>query len=188
MPTLFDPQQFGSLPLWGQVLIAARMVRRGLLGMLPEATNDFRDRVMSLCGLIERCAMSGAITKDEMATLLAGRELRAVAPARVSAVAQAMWWAIDACRAAEAAQDFLADHTVTSSALHAIACLGEDQRVSRLQLTILVAADVDLIRFACDEVSIGRYDALTSSVLLRLAPVHGLTLVEVPKRAEQEAR
>ncbi|MCC6229427.1 MAG: hypothetical protein IT432_09390 [Phycisphaerales bacterium] len=192
MPAIFELNEFGTLPLWGQALVAARMVRRGVLAVLPDAPPNFRDRALEACATIERCAVGGSLQRDDEQMLIGAMNLRAQAEARVAAVAQALWWAIDSCRAAQGAQDFPVDATVTNSALRAIGELGEDPRVSRLQLTVLVAADFDLIRFACSEVTIGRYDALTSHVLSRLAPVHPLTLVETPmhgmRHAEREAR
>lgn len=192
MPAIFELNEFESLPLWGQVLIAARMVRRGVLAVLPDATSDFRDRALAACATIERCAVKGELPGDDERALADAMPLRERAETRVAAVAGALWWAIDACRAARGAQDFPVDSTVTNSSLRAIGELGEDPRVSRLQLTVLVASDFDLVRFACSEIAVGRYDALTAHVLARLAPVHPLTLVETPMRgthhAEREAR
>lgn len=192
MPAIFELNEFGTLPVWGQALIAARMVRRGVLAVLPDASPDFRDQALAACSTIERSAVKGTLPDADERALKNTMNLRERADARVAAVARALWWAIDACRAAQGALDFPVDSTVTNSSLRAIGELGEDPRVSRLQLTVLVAADFDLVRFACSEISVGRYDGLTAHVLSRLAPVHPLTLVETPMRdvhhAEREAR
>ena len=192
MPAIFELNEFGTLPLWGQALIAARMVRRGVLAVLPDASPDFRDKALVACATIERAAVKGELSEADERSLKDAMSLSERAEARVSAVAGALWWAIDSCRAARGAHDFAVDSSVTNSSLRAIGELGEDVRVSRLQLTVLVASDFDLVRFACSEISVGRYDALTPHVLARLAPVHPLTLVETPMRgthhAEREAR
>ncbi len=187
MPAIFELNEFATLPLWGQALIAARMVRRGVLAVLPDATPDFRDLALAACATIERSAVKGTLSDDEQRSLRNAMNVRESAEARVAAVACALWWAIDACRAAQGAQDSPVDSTVTSSSLRAIGELGEDPRISRLQLTVLVASDFDLVRFACSEISAGRYDALTPHVLARLAPVHPLTLVETPMRGTHHA-
>lgn len=192
MPAIFELNEFGTLPLWGQALIAARMVRRGVLAVLPDASFEFRDQALAACATIERSTVKGALLDADERALKNAMNLREQADDRVMAVARALWWAIDACRAAQGARDFPVDSTVTGSSLRAIGELGEDPRVSRLQLTVLVAADFDLVRFACSEISVERYEGLTSHVLSRLAPVHPLTLVETPMRgphhAEREAR
>ncbi|NUQ52665.1 MAG: hypothetical protein HUU19_08200 [Phycisphaerales bacterium] len=192
MPAIFELNQFGTLPLWGQALIAARMVRRGVLAALPDATPEFRDRALAACATIERASAEGELNDADERALKDAMNLRDRADSRVASVASALWWAIDSCRAARGAQDFPVDASVSNSALRAVGELGEDARVSRAQLTVLLAADFDLVRFACSEISVGRYDALTAHVLERLAPVHPLTLVETPMRgthhAEREAR
>lgn len=62
-----------------------------------------------------------------------------------------------------------------------------DPRVNALQLRILLAGDIDQLRFACSEVGVGIYDALPEHVFLRLAPVHALSLAE-PRSEEPSWR
>jgi hypothetical protein len=105
------------------------------------------------------------------------------------AVREALSWAIDAARAAQAANDFPIDGTVTRSAQTAVASLAADKRFSAMQLAILMASDLDLVRFATSEVRVGKYDGLTKNVLMRLTPLHPLTLADRPNRSpEDEAR
>ena len=63
MPAIFELNEFGTLPLWGQALIAARMVRRGVLAVLPDASPDFRDRALVACATIERAAASNTVVR-----------------------------------------------------------------------------------------------------------------------------
>lgn len=192
MPAIFELNEFGTLPVWGQVLISARMVRRGLLAVLPDATTEFREQSLAACAVMERAAVRGSLGDTDERALADATKLRDGARGRVSAVAQSLWWAIDACRAAARARDVQSDQAVTSSSLRSIGELGEDDRVLRLQLAVLVASDFDLVRAATSESSIGRHDGLTAHVMARLAPVHPLTLVETPvlsaRRPQRGAR
>jgi len=189
MAAIFELDQFDKLPLWGQVLLATRMVRRGTLAMLPDEADPMRQRIVAACDAIDKCAEHGdGVTRvrsvlDKAAALRDGRTTRLT-----QAIAQSVWWTIDAARAAEAANDFPIDSTVTHSALSAIRALAEDRRITPLQLSILMAADLDQIRFACGEARIGTYQGLTAHVFGRLAPVHALTLTEPTRSPEENAR
>jgi hypothetical protein len=187
MSARFDPDKFDNLPLFAQVLIAVRMVRRAALA-LSGTLDSLQNTILEACGAIEQCAFAGD-GLDRAAALLdrAGR-LRDGAPGTARFVCESVWWAIDAARAAQAANDFPVDATVTSSARKALGSLAEDPRVSRLQLAILVASDVDQVCFACGEARIGRYDGLTSYVRERLAPVSALTLTDPLPSPEDLAR
>ena len=186
MPAIFELDQYGTLPLWAQVLIAARMVRRGTLAMLAEGSA--RQTILDACDAMERCARQGEGTRREQKPLDAAKALREHPPREAPAIAESVWWAIDATRAAEAAQDFPIDATVTNSALNAIRSLSLDRRVLPLQLSILVAGDLDLVRFSCGEARIGRYDGLTNYVFERLTPTHAIDLGEPRRSPEEDAR
>jgi hypothetical protein len=190
MPVDFDKDRFAALPLWGQVLLASRMVRRGALAMFDgDAFIAMRDVVTGACDAIERCAVAGGDTGAVMPVFKRAMALRdSRVPSAVEACAQSIWWAIDAARCAEAAMDFPVDATVTNSARNAMGALAADRRVNSLQLFILAAADLDQIAFACSEVHIGKYDGVTAHVIGRLAPVHPLTLIQPQPSPEELAR
>ena len=93
------------------------------------------------------------------------------------------------------ANDFPVDATVTRSARSAIAALGEDRELSRMQITILLAADIDQLLFACGEDDrlpssrlASKYEGLGAHVLGRLAPVHALSVTPYEPSGEEAAR
>jgi hypothetical protein len=186
MPAIFELETFPDIPLWGQVLIAARMVRRGALAMLPGAPARIREVVTSACDAVERCAERGESRTPERRAFERAISLRDEHAPGYSAVCVSAWWMVDAARAAEAANDFPIDAVVTSSARGAVAALAQDPRVVALQVTVLFAGDLDLVRFACAECGVGKYSGLTAHVSSRLAPVHALTLV-APQRSGESA-
>jgi hypothetical protein len=183
--------QFDNLPLWGQVLVAARLVRRRNLA-LPETAKLrgalIRDIVNEACDAIEACCIAGDGTKHVAKELDRAVKLREQRIAEAPTLGEAIYYAIDACRAAEAAYDFPVDGTVTSSATNAIAALNRDRNLSTIQLMTLIASDLDLVKFACEEGKVGKYDGLTRHVLGRMPPVHPLSLGEPVRSAEDEAR
>lgn len=104
------------------------------------------------------------------------------------AAIEAVRWANDSIGAAQAAHDFPVDATVAASAHRCVEALAVDPRVTRLQLAILMASDIDLIAFACREANVGTYDALTNYVFERLASCHALTLGEPRRTLEEDYR
>ena len=184
MAAIFHLEQFDQLPLWGQVLIASRMVRRAALAMTANGPANIHTAVINACDAIERCAVRGDGVPSEFAVFEKARQLRGAPQAR--SLTEAIWWATDAAAAASAANDFPVDATVTNSARNAIASIAEDPRVTPLQLRILMAGDLDLVRFACGEARIGKYDGTTRYVMERLPPVHPITLIE-PTRSAQDS-
>jgi hypothetical protein len=138
---------------------------------------------------MEWCAEHGGHTSEVSRELDAGFALQDRPLAHEHrAIAEAVHCAVDACRAAEAAQDFPIDATVTASCKRAFAALAADPRVNRLQLTILIAADLDQVRFACSEIHIQQYNGVTRHVLGRLAPVHPIDLATPRPSPEDLAR
>ncbi|MGE3109761.1 MAG: hypothetical protein AB7G11_06675 [Phycisphaerales bacterium] len=186
MPSLLDVDGFETLPLWAQTLIAARMVRRGALAMMADGPRDAHEAIMRGCDAIERCAAEGDGMHRER-RVLGGAVAARVNPGGRAAV-DAMRWAIDAAEAAQAANDFPVDATVTRSARLAIAALAHDPRVTPMQVMILLRSDIDQVRFACDEAGIQTYNGVTGHVLGRLAPVHALTLTKPASTPESGAR
>lgn len=186
MPMLSEVDTFEQLPLWGQALIAARMVRRGALALTAGGRADAHRAILDACDAIERCAIVGDGTHREEDTFQRGKGAKVDRDGRV--IIESLRWAIDAAQAAQAANDFPVDATVGRSARIAIATLKDDWRISAMQLTILMASDIDQVRFACGEARIGTYNGLTNHVIGRLAPVRALTLIESRKSAEDEAQ
>lgn len=178
-----------ALPLRAQVLAASRMVRRAALAMLEEAPAASREAVVAACdALAASTRREGATREMEERLERAVAVLDAERSLRTSALRQAIRLAGDAARAASAAPADGADAGVTDAALDAVRALEEDGRVTPLQLRILLAADVDQLLFACAGAGVGRPDALPDDVLLRLAPVHAITLIEPRRSAEDDFR
>lgn len=178
MPAIFELDKFRDLPLWAQALTASRMVRRAALAMLPAPPDPEHALVAKACDAIDACAQQGGGNHRVAPLLRRAMDLRDKDDAHADRrpLREALWWAVDAANAADRAQDFPIDGTVTMSAMNAVRSLAGDPRVNALQLTVLFAADFDQTRFACQEARVGRYDALTGHVASRLAPVHPITL------------
>lgn len=188
MPAIFELDRFGELPLWGQALIAMRMTRRGAMALIGPEHAAVRATMDAACDVIEACAVEGNGVHRYEKELDAAMALRDDCPRDLFPLCHSLWYAVDSARAAQYANDFPIDATVTNSARQAIGALAGDRRIVPLQLTVLTAGDMDLVRFACGEAKIGRYDGLTRYVLDRLAPVHALTLVEPTQDVEERAR
>ena len=172
----------GELPLWAQVLVAARMLQRAALAMqaeLPEALHALIERVVAA---MQDCAREGGQVHRRQALFDEAMAQRDAPVAAATAPLRGLlWYAVDATRAADAAQDFPIDATVAQSTLAAVRALAADARVTPLQLLVLMAGDIDQLRYACDEARVDRYAALPQAVFLRLAPVHALTLCAPPR-------
>lgn len=175
-------QSFAKLPLWAQVLACARVLQRYVLALRSEVSAEDVASAKDVAAAMRRCARLGG-------DCAAHRDLfrRAVNNGQETALTRALRFAVDATRAAESALDFPIEATVTHSALRAIEAIRADTRVLTVQLRILLASDIDQLRFACNELCIGGYDALPEHVFQRLVPVHALTLV-APRRTEPEWR
>lgn len=166
-----------ELPLWAQVLAMARLLERAALALQDDWPQTLRALVERAIAAMHDCAREGGGVHRLRDLIDAARIERlaedATAPAR-----GLLWYAIDALRAADAAQDFPVDATVTHSSLRALQALAADPRLVPLQLRVVLAGDLDLLRHACREADVGRYAALPADVFQRLAPVHALTRVE----------
>jgi hypothetical protein len=166
-----------ELPLWAQVLAMARLLERAALALQDDWPQTLRALVERAIAAMHDCAREGGGVHRLRDLIDAARIERlaedATAPAR-----GLLWYAIDALRAADAAQDFPVDATVTHSSLRALQALAADPRLVPLQLRVVLAGDLDLLRHACREADVGRYAALPADVFQRLAPVRALTRVE----------
>jgi hypothetical protein len=165
---IFELDQYGQLPLWAQVLMAARMVRRALKELPPEEADAVR-LMHAACDAAVQAASAGSISHGVQNTLRSGNNFTPTA--RTSALWSAIYFLIDATAAAQASESFsAADAACTSSVGHAFEQLSESPGMSPLRVRILLAADLDLLRFACKEFRVGTYDAIPQDVLLRLTP------------------
>lgn len=189
--------QFATLPNFAQALLALRMVQRGVLAKYTEQ-NEERSLIQSAVTAAVQCVRDGhgnfrhaALFKQAMAL----RDLLDTHRPDRECVRSALWWAIDSTNAAEMANEFPVDPTVTRSAQTAIATLGEDRELSRMQITILLASDIDQLLFACSEVDklpsrrlAAKYEGLGDHVLSRLAPTHPLDVIHYVATGEAAAR
>lgn len=189
--------QFATLPNFAQALLALRMVQRSVLAKYA-VQDDERSLIQSAVTAAVQCVRDGhgnfrheTLFKKAMAL----RDLTNVHQQERECVRSALWWAIDSTNAAEMANEFPVDPTVTRSAQTAIATLGEDRELSRMQITILLASDIDQLLFACSEVDklpskrlAAKYEGLGDHVLSRLAPPHPLNVFHYVATGEAAAR
>jgi hypothetical protein len=190
-------EQFASLPNFAQALVALRMVHRAALAKYP-ANDSEKELIESALAAAGQCVRDGQGNFRHKALFHRAMALRDLFDERRKdreRVRSGLWWAIDATNAAEMANEFPVDATVTRSARSAIAVLGEDRELSRMQITILLASDIDQILFACGEVDklpskrlASKYEGVGDHVLGRLAPVHPLTVTPYIPGGEEAAR
>jgi len=168
---IFELETFDRLPLWAQVLLASRMVRRAVLALPADVTVSQRDRWLAGLDAIDRSARDGTWSQDDRRAMGVASRMQPVVNG--GKVAEAYHWAADATHAAHDSTDFAAAETAcTAGVRNAIAHASESPGMSPLQARIFMAGDLDLLRFACEESRIGRYDGLGTAVLSRLTPVH----------------
>ena len=192
---------FATLPNFAQALMAIRMVQRALPAKITDSDPDSEaERALFDTALTAatRCCRDGHGNFQHESLFKRAMELRDLLDshrAQREWLRAALWFAIDAVNAAEMANDFPVDTTVTRSAQSAIAALGEDNHLSRMQITILLASDIDQLLFACSEVDklpsrrlAAKYEGLGDHILLRLAPANPLTLIHFVPTGEAAAR
>lgn len=169
-PTIFELDAIRDLPLWAQVLIASRLCRRATLWLVQDTPPKASSLLLAGCDAVDRCALYGQRPKDEIAIIEHAIEYQ---PSRDAQPAfAAMYYTADAAMAAEASLDFeAAESACTQSVLKAMASVAEQNTLSPIQARIFAAADLDLLRFACKENNIGRYNGLGTAVFRRLIPV-----------------
>lgn len=188
---------FATLPNFAQALLSLRMVQRAVHAKYPKH-DDERALFDSAISAATQCCRNGHGNfhhKHLFKRAMALRDALDHHRADREWVRAALWSAIDATNASEMANDFPVDPTVTRSAQSALALLGEDRELSRMQITILLAADIDQLLFACSEVDklparrlAAKYEGLGDHILQRLAPVHPLTVTPYLPTGEAAAR
>lgn len=168
---IFEVDTYGELPLWAQVLLASRLTRRAALWMPEDVPDETRQTLLKACDAIDRCAIAGDWLKAERAVIEKAANMQPVADA--CGAVNAVYYTADAAHAAHDSLDFsAAESACTSSAGKAMAEAGKSTGLNPLQVRIFAAADVDLLRFACKEAGVGRYDGLGTAVMGRLCPVY----------------
>ncbi len=167
---LFDLKFYDQLPLWGQVLLASRLLRRAILALPENAPASTRLAMLAGCDAIDRSACAGEVLHADKAELKRAASFQPTC--YTMAVATSMNWAVDAVLAAEDSTSFgAAEAACGRSVGTALMWAMEADGMTALQGRIYAATDLDLIRFACAEFRIGRYDGLTKNVMSRLVPI-----------------
>jgi len=165
---IFELDQYARLPLWAQVLMAARLVRRAL-NELPAGEADAARTMLEACDAAQQCASHGLIPRNFERALRDG--ISFTPTAETAPLWSAVYFLIDAAAAAQASESFsAADAACSSSVGHCFAHVAESPEMSPLRVRILLAGDLDLLRFTCQEFRVGTYDAIPQDVLLRLTP------------------
>jgi len=167
---IFELDTINDLPLWAQVLVASRACRRAALWLTPQTPDKVRGLLLDACDVIDGFAKAGQRSNKEIAVIKRATDHSAKRDTRQAF--SAIYYAGDAAFAAESSTDFeAAEHACTQSVLKSLACVGEQNTLTPLQVRIFVAADLDLLRFACAESGVHRYDGLGESVFGRLASI-----------------
>ncbi len=170
MPALFELDEISKLPLFAQAFIASRMARRAALHLPGDFPAADRKTMLDICDVLDRAVASGASSLDKLRPHFDKiYELRG-GPA--GEAAEAVYWALDAASAADAANDFPVDTTCIRDTQNALAAASRSHGLSPLQVRVFAAADLDTLRFVCAETKIGFYDPLGSYVMERVAPVY----------------
>jgi hypothetical protein len=168
---IFELDLYARLPLWAQVLMAARLIRRALRELpAGDDADDATVRLMeAACDAATQCANAGSMSRALEKQL---RDGTAYTPtARTVELWSATFYLTDAAAAAQASESFsAADAACTSSVGQVFAHVRESIGMSPLRVRILAAGDLDLLRFACGEFRVGTYDRIPDDVLLRLTP------------------
>lgn len=170
MPAIFELHQIGDLPLYAQALMAARMARRAILHSPDAVPAPVKADMLGVCDRLDAFCAGGGAGMQRMRPLY--DLVNGWRGSAAGAAAEALYWAVDAVASAEAANDFPVDETCRRDARQAFAEAGRAEGLSPLQVMTFLAADMDQLRFACEESRIGCYDALGPAVMGRLAPVY----------------
>jgi len=166
---IFQLDEYARLPLWAQVLMGARLIRRALKELPGEDAAAVR-LMEAACDGATQCAVAGSMSRALEKQLRGG--IGYTPAVRTAALWSATYYLIDATSAAQASESFsAADAACTNSVGQVFTHVRESPGMSPLRVRVLVAGDLDLLRFACGEVCVGTYDAIPNGVLLRLTPV-----------------
>lgn len=179
---------FDDLPLFAKSLAAVRMIRRAVLGIIPAQDDPEHALIMQICTACEECITNGGGVHKHLQLFKDGMQLRERPEVSNDRFARAnlrtaLWWMIDSVKAADYSQDFPFDATVGRSAHTCLALLASDPQLNKLQMLVLLSADVDLLHFSCGEVNLRRsqnlaatYAGLGADIMQRITPLHALTV------------
>lgn len=182
---IFELDSIGKLPLWAQVLMASRMARRAVLALPKAAPAKTRTALLEGCDAIERCAVAGSWSSEEKVVRKA-MELR---PSGVAHWAgEAVYLAGDAAHAANDSLDFSAAESACEGSVWRAIQAAAHSGMNPLQAATLMAADLNVLRFACEESRVGRYDGLGKGVMGRMFPVYAPEIVEARRPEEDQPR
>lgn len=162
-----------ALPLWAQVTLAARVARRMSLGW-RNLTDVQREPLLRACD----CMLAAARTalwqpSDRAVVSLAVEHATSL---RADALARTMRHAGDAALAAASAVVPTQSETTTAASVYrALRAACSAHIFGELQVRIVIAADADLLAFACSEAQLNRVAPLTPAIVTRLVPAHALT-------------
>jgi hypothetical protein len=181
--SFLDFSRIGTLPLWGQVAIAARLVRRMALGW-PNLSDAERAPILDASDRMVAATRSRSCGDEDHAIFQKAFDHAAALGA--DSLAMTLYYAGDATLSAMRADETSwGDSTAVMSAQKALKAACTEAPFGPLQVRAVVSADADLIAFACGEVGIGRLDALTPHVFGRMLPTNPLTAAfEKPQKIE----
>ncbi len=187
MPAIFELHTIADLPVWAQVLLASRIARRAALAMRSLVPTEEIAIRLRACDLMEESARLGSSHRifPEMKKSVNYDGVPAGIP-----LSNVLFWAVDTAHAAESTGDFAAAETaLINSGRQTFEYAKAIPTMNPLQVAVCLAGDLDQLRFACKECSIGRYDPLSKDVFERLAPVYPPEIVEsAPPKGEDAYR
>lgn len=184
---IFELDTIRDLPLWAQVLIASRLCRRAVLWLATDTPTCTRDCLLAGCDAIDRCVQLGQRPEAELEVIK--RAVDHEPPRGAECASTAIYYGADAAFAAESSLDFeAAESACTGSVRNTIAAVAGQDTLTPMQVHIFAAADLDLLRFACKESGVGRYDGLSSAVLGRLTPIHAPDPKDIRARPSNDPR
>lgn len=160
-------------PAWGKVLLAARLVRRAVLA-LPGVDEEMREQMEAACVALERCARDGGIGPAERAQIGHGARAAERAGRWSDGVRAGLSAAIDTAHAAEnAAGGSRAGLDCEEGFLRTFRAIKGAAGLNAVQVHLALAADLDLLRFACGEADVGEAaGGLGAQVIGRMFPLH----------------
>lgn len=168
-----DLSGIDELPLWAQITLLARLARRMTLGW-RDLTDAQRQPMLTACDRMLTAAATGNCkAEDRVAFAFAFDHATNL---KADALARTLFYAGDATLAAMRADETSwGDSTAVTSTRKALQAALSAAQFGHLQVRIAIAADADLLAFACGEERLGRLDVMTPHVFGRLMPANALT-------------
>ncbi|MFO0858747.1 MAG: hypothetical protein U0640_15490 [Phycisphaerales bacterium] len=149
-----------DLPLWAQVLVAARAVRRAVL----VSDTAPKERRLAACEAIERCVAQGHATSHEREALRRARDWQPTVHQHMLSLAVRQ--TIASADAAEASYDIAgAELQCERAAANVINAQCEDISLESQVVRACVNTDIQALTLACQQSKFSRYDAIPQNVL-----------------------